>query len=88
MKQPETKRDEYTIQTERQNLGLPCSFCNSMSGHRGFCPLIIGTGNTFADVHKWDNETDILGKPSNVPALVLNADDLQLLAEMHIKGEN
>lgn len=77
-------QDDYTKQTERQNAGLPCDHCMAFSGHRSWCELIIGSANTFADVHKWENETDILGKPSAVPSLVLNAYDQTLLAEMHI----
>lgn len=32
--------DEYTVQLERQNNGLPCTHCNAPQGHFKFCPLI------------------------------------------------
>lgn len=72
----ETSRDEYSLQTDRQNSGLPCEHCNSMSGHKKFCSLIIGNRTRF--------EPEAITVAPQVDSSLFNDQDRTLLAKMHI----
>jgi len=40
MTNPEVKHDPYNDQRIRQNIGLPCEYCGSVSGHFINCTLL------------------------------------------------
>ena len=73
---PRVDTDEYTRQVVRQNLGAACEHCDTLLGHRNYCPLLNRqAAETASREPQGDVITRNLGKPCGYCGVLLGHDE-------------